>query len=71
MTTKEMQDSRPLVELDARENDGISVSLLWDATTDETFIELETENEWERFEVPNERASDAFAHPYVYATVIA
>lgn len=47
-------------------NYGLTVALLWEDSTDEIFVELETEESWDRFQVPNESANDAFAHPFVY-----
>lgn len=57
-----------LTELDNRNADGISVSLLWNADTGETFIEIEDmrEESVETFPVSAENASDAFQHPFAY-----
>lgn len=55
-------------ELNNRENNGISTVLIWDDETSETYIELETSDEWHRFAVQAHEASDAFAHPFVYLT---
>lgn len=47
-------------------NYGLTVALLWEDSTDEIFVELETEESWDRFQVPNESANDAFDHPFVF-----
>jgi hypothetical protein len=47
---------------------GLTVALLWDDSTNEVFVELETEHDWTRFPVRAEDASEAFAHPFVYQT---
>lgn len=58
-----------LLELNSRESNGISVSLLWANDTGETFVEIESETDWSRFAVSPENASDAFIHPYYYETI--
>jgi hypothetical protein len=55
-------------ELDSRESDGISVSLLWYADLDVVAVRVvdrETEEELE-VEVAARDALDAFRHPYAY-----
>jgi hypothetical protein len=55
-------------ELDHRESDGISVSLLWYADLDVVAIRVfdgESEEEFE-VEVAGRDALDAFHHPYAY-----
>jgi hypothetical protein len=56
-------------ELDARESDGIAVSLLWDTETDAVFIDIVDCLTLEplRLTVPKDRALDAFHHPFAYA----
>lgn len=54
-------------ELESRDCDGISVTLLHEVSSNQCMIELETDSEWMRFSVPNDCALDAFAHPYCYA----
>ena len=56
------------VELDTRENDGLSVSLEWDRETGVTQIVLEDAREASviTFEVPAADASEAFRHPYTF-----
>jgi len=58
-----------LFELDRREGDGIVVTLLWRKQLDVISIELVDERTGAELEfaVPNDRALDAFNHPYVYA----
>lgn len=57
-----------LTELNNRNNDGISVSLLWNSDSGETFIEIEdARNESvDTFPIAPENAADAFQHPYAY-----
>ena len=55
-------------ELDYRERDGISVSLLWYADLDTVSVRVvdgQTEEEFE-VEVAADDALDAFRHPYAY-----
>jgi hypothetical protein len=55
-------------ELDYRESDGISVSLLWYADLDTVSVRVvdgQTEEEFE-VEVAADDALDAFRHPYAY-----
>jgi hypothetical protein len=57
-------------ELDTRTDTFVTVSLLWDDETDETLIELCSEENEEIFPVPHEDAAKAFHHPFVYAAGI-
>ena len=56
-------------ELDHRVNDGIDVSLLWNARTNQIAVAVRDERSGEAFEVcvAGGRALDAFRHPYAYA----
>jgi hypothetical protein len=65
MTTIATQRS----ELDHRSTDGIEVSLFWSKLGNRVTIELvDTRiDECLEFDVPREKALDAFRHPYVYA----
>lgn len=56
-------------ELDRRTNDGISVTLLWDAETNRVFVSVleERDGTWFEFEVAGADAAEAFHHPYAYA----
>ena len=56
-------------ELDRRTNDGISVTLLWDAETNQVFVSVLEERHGAsfEFEVAAADAADAFRHPYAYA----
>ena len=56
-------------ELDHRHNDGIDVTLLWDAATNRVSVFVRDARAGEAFEVDVEpgRALDAFHHPYAYA----
>lgn len=54
-------------ELDYRQTSyGLCVTLLWDDETNETFVQIDTEESYSRFPVSSEDASHAFAHPFVY-----
>ena len=62
-------DHSMLVELDMRQNDGLTVRLEWDRNTGETQIALydaRTENVT-AFVIPPAHAGDAFRHPFRYA----
>jgi hypothetical protein len=56
-------------ELDRRRNDGIDVTLLWDARTNRVSVALTNEHSGESlaFEVDPGEALAAFQHPYAYA----
>ena len=58
-------------ELAHRSTDGIDVSLFWSRRSDRVTIEVvDTRiNQRIEFEVPPEKALDAFHHPYPYAPV--
>lgn len=57
-----------LTELAQRTNGGITVSLLWDPSTNQTFISIVEGDKPEfTFEVPASTAADAFHHPFAYA----
>lgn len=57
------------LELDHREGDGISVSLIWRKTGNIVSIAVRDERTGDDFElvVAPDRALDAFSHPYAYA----
>jgi hypothetical protein len=57
-------------ELDRRRNDGISVTLLWNADTNRVFVSVVEERAAVsfEFEVAGAHAADAFHHPYAYAS---
>jgi hypothetical protein len=57
------------LELDSREGDGITVSLLWRKQTNVVTVALFDQRTAEEFEVvvSPDRALDAFHHPYAYA----
>jgi hypothetical protein len=65
MTTR----ATPIRELDQRRNDGITVTLLWDADANRVFVSVLEERDGTcfRFEVTGAEAADAFHHPYAYA----
>ena len=55
--------------LNVRTNYGLTVELLWERKSDRTFVRVEDWSNRSRpvtFEVPGERAADAFRHPYAY-----
>jgi hypothetical protein len=57
------------LELDRREGDGISVSLLWRKAGNVVSVAVRDERTFEEFElvVAPDRAADAFRHPFAYA----
>lgn len=57
-----------LKELDSRETDSISVTLLWDSSLNRTMVRLVDSKDGtdETFHVPAQFALDAFAHPFCY-----
>jgi len=60
------EDPRELVALKGRITAGLGVQLLVDLRTSETFITLALDGETETFDVPSDRALDAFEHPFAY-----
>jgi hypothetical protein len=59
-----------LHELDHRNSDGTSVTLLWRPSDDRLLVSVIDRKLDESFEVevqPGERALDVFHHPYAYA----
>jgi hypothetical protein len=56
-----------LLELNQRSSNGTDVALLFDEDTKTVFIEVEDNDGWMRKEIPADKASDAFNHPYLYA----
>ena len=59
-------------ELDYRANDGIYVTMSWDAATDRvtvTVADAKTDDAFEVLVAPGERAMDVFHHPYAYRAV--
>ncbi len=55
-----------LCELNIRDNAGITIALLWDNISGETFVELESEEDWVQYSVPGISAADAFEHPFAF-----
>ena len=68
MHTADIITAAPL-ELDRREGDGITVSLLWREAPNIVSVTVFDERTSEDFEfvVQPDRALDAFRHPYAYA----
>jgi hypothetical protein len=56
-------------ELDQRTDHGITVTLLWNAQTNRTFVAVveDTHGVSFEFEVPGTDAAEAFRDPYAYA----
>ena len=56
------------VELDTRQNNGLTVSLEWDRDTGATRIAVEDVRDASVtvFAIPNADAADAFRHPYMF-----
>jgi hypothetical protein len=59
---------RTVVELAARWNDGIMVTLFWEPRGNALTVTVQDEKNGEAFEldVPPSAALDAFRHPYAY-----
>jgi hypothetical protein len=57
-------------ELAARENGGVTITLFWDADTNDVFVCVTDSWSGESFSVDVEGASalEAFYHPYAYAS---
>jgi len=56
-----------LRELNSRETSyGVSVALIYDDSDNSVWVELETADDWSRFEIRPEEASEAFDHPFVF-----
>jgi hypothetical protein len=59
-------------ELAYRANDGIYVTMFWDAATDRVTVavaDAKTDDAFEVLVAPGERALDVFHHPYAYRAV--
>jgi hypothetical protein len=61
--------TRTIEELDHRESNGISVSLLWNRDTNDLTVRVADSAEDEEFELgcAAHEALDVFRHPYAYA----
>ena len=62
--------STDMTELDQRQGNGITVTLLWNPDSDELIVHVRDEPAQEEFELacaPHE-AARVFHHPYAYAT---
>lgn len=61
--------SHVLTELAQRTQDGLQVTLLWDARSNDVSVEVVDTREASRIQVrvARQRALDAFYHPYAYA----
>jgi hypothetical protein len=63
-----------LRELNQREHDGLTVTLLWDASDDTLQVTVDDARTGVRFElrdVPKHDAHDAFHHPFAYQPQLA
>jgi hypothetical protein len=60
-------------ELDRRESDGVSVTLLWYEDSNRVAIHVVDSSTGEEFEleVAGRDAGDAFRHPYAYGLLVA
>ena len=58
-----------LIELDQRQSNGITVTLLWNRVTDEVAVHVFDERVDEEFELScvADEALNVFRHPYAYA----
>lgn len=60
--------SPDLRELALRQNDGVCVTLWWNASTDEISLSVKSESEdFTVRDIPHNSALDAWNHPYAYA----
>ena len=61
-----------LRELAYREQDGLEVTLFWDARSNEVSVEVVDQRDESSFRLPvaGDCALDAFHHPYAYALAI-
>jgi hypothetical protein len=68
-TGKESAMNASLRELAHREQDGLEVTLFWDARSNDVSIEVVDQRDESSFRLPvaGHRALDAFHHPYAYA----
>jgi hypothetical protein len=64
-------NSHDVKELDARENDGLEVRLLWQRGDNAVVVEVNDTklDDHFRLTVPGDHALDAFHHPYAYAAL--
>ena len=66
-----MEQEPTYTELDSRHRDGMTVQLLWDASSNETVIRIEdgkkTPPEVIQFQVLGSKALEAFNHPFAFA----
>jgi hypothetical protein len=68
LTSDELAAALPwnMRELNSRTNDGTTVALIYESTTDMVLLYVETEEWVATRPVPGEKASDAFNHPFCY-----
>lgn len=59
-----------MVALCGRVYSGLGVQLLWSPVTGETFVTVTLGGETETFEVPRDRAMDAYEHPFAYGATL-
>ena len=64
-------ERQEIVALCGRLYAGLGVQLLWNRETGDTFVTVTLAGENETFEVPRDRAFDAFEHPYAYGATLA
>jgi hypothetical protein len=64
-----MNPTSDIYELDRRRGDGLEVTLLWRATTDQVFVAVTDERQGTSIEIEVDpaHARDAFLHPFAYA----
>jgi hypothetical protein len=68
-TRKERAMNASLRELAQREQDGLEITLFWNARSNEVSVEVVDQRDESSFRLPvaGHRALDAFHHPYAYA----
>jgi hypothetical protein len=64
-----VDDLSPVLELDTRTADGITVTLLWARGDERVLLRVDDARTGVRFElrVPGRDAAEAFRHPFAYA----
>jgi hypothetical protein len=68
-TQEALMNGKSTLELDHRSNDGLEVTLLWEAETNRVTVNVFDAKSGDDFviEVDPTQALDAFHHPYAYA----
>ncbi|MDH4104395.1 MAG: hypothetical protein OEV29_13605 [Thermoleophilia bacterium] len=70
LTVEIVEERQDIVALLGRCYSGLGVQLLWNRETGCTFVTLTLGRNTETFEVPRDRARDAFEHPFAYGATL-